>query len=201
MAHPPPGFDRPAVEEALQRLIRALGLDPADEPELKETPARVRSLYEEIFAGLATENEPELAMFPRVAGGAEAGEELVVVRDLPFYSLCVHHFVPFFGHAHVAFLPGEKLLGISGVARVLEHFARRPQLQERITAQVADRLEEVLAPRGVGVVLEARHLCMEMRGVRTPGRVETRVIRGALTDPRWASVFPPASGTTSAHEP
>ena len=198
MAHPPPGFDPTAVEEALQRLIDALGLDPAAEPELRQTPGRVRSLYEEIFAGLAPQNEPELATFARAESGAE---ELVVVRDLPFYSLCVHHFVPFFGHAHVAFVPGEKLLGISGVARVLEHYARRPQLQERVTAQVADHLERVLAPRGVGVMLEARHLCMEMRGIRKPGRIETRVLRGALTEPRWATVFPPPSGAGSAHEP
>ena len=154
--------------------------------------------HDQIFAGLAPQNEPELATFARVSSGAE---ELVVVRDLPFYSLCVHHFVPFFGHAHVAFLPGETLLGISGVARVLEHYARRPQLQERVTAQVADHLERVLAPRGVGVMLEARHLCMEMRGIRKPGRVETRVLRGALTDPRWASVFPPPSGVGSPHDP
>jgi len=201
MAHPPPGFHRPAVEAALAALIRAMGLDPASEPELAETPARVRALYEEIFAGLSPRNEPELATFPRATPpGAEGYEELVVVRDIPFHSLCVHHFVPFFGRAHVAFLPGEKLLGISGVARLLEHFARRPQLQERITAQVAEALDRVLAPRGVGVVLEARHLCMEMRGIRKPGRVETRVLRGALTEPRWASVFPPASGTASAHE-
>lgn len=197
MAHPPPGFDRQAVEEALERLIRALGLDPGTEPELAETPARVGSLYEEIFAGLAPENEPELATFARESGSGE----LVVVRDIPFYSLCVHHFVPFFGHAHVAFLPDAKLLGISGVARVLEHYARRPQLQERVTAQVADHLERALAPRGVAVMLEARHLCMEMRGIRKPGRVETRIVRGALAEPRWASVFPSPSATASPHEP
>jgi GTP cyclohydrolase IA len=198
MAHPPPGFDPQGVEEALQRLVSALGLDPATEPELRETPARVRSLYEEIFAGLAPQNEPELATFPRPTDS----DELVVVRDIPFYSLCVHHFVPFFGHAHVAFLPEQKLLGISGVARVLEHYARRPQLQERITAQVADHLARALAPRGVAVMLEARHLCMEMRGIRKPGRVETRIVRGALAEPRWATVFPPPSAVGGGpHEP
>jgi GTP cyclohydrolase IA len=197
MAHPPPGFDPQGVEAAMQRLVSALGLDPATEPELRETPARVRSLYEEIFAGLSDANEPELATFPRPTDS----DELVVVRDLPFYSLCVHHFVPFFGHAHVAFLPDKTLLGISGVARVLEHYARRPQLQERITAQVADHLERALAPRGVAVMLEARHLCMEMRGIRKPGRVETRIVRGALAEPRWATVFPPPSGAGGPHEP
>ena len=201
MAHPPPGFERTAVEEALATLIRSLGLDPAAEPELRETPARVRALYEEIFSGLAPGNEPELVTFARPTAAPGTSEELVVVRDLPFYSLCVHHFVPFFGHAHVGFLPGETLLGISGVARVVEHFARRPQLQERIAAQVADKLEEVLAPRGVAVVLEARHLCMEMRGIKKPGRVETRVLRGAFLEPRWATVFPPPQGSSDPHEP
>ena len=198
MPHPPPGFDRPSVEDAVRRLITAMGLDPAAEPDLAETPARVRDLYEEIFSGLAPENAPALATFPRPAGG---DDELVVIRDLPFHSLCVHHFVPFFGHAHVGYLPGARLLGISGVARVLGHFARRPQLQERLTAQIADRLEEALAPRGVAVVLEARHLCMEMRGIRTPGRVETRIVRGALAEPRWAAVFPAPSGGAGPREP
>jgi len=201
MAHPPPGFDRQAVEEALANLIRSLGLDAATEPELAQTPARVADLYQEIFAGLAPANEPDLATFPRPPGGGGEGGELVVVRDLPFHSLCVHHFVPFFGRAHVAYLPDAKLIGISGVARVLEHFARRPQLQERITAQVADRLENVLAPRGVAVVLEARHLCMEMRGIRKPGVVETRVVRGGLAEPRWASVFPPPREQADPHWP
>jgi GTP cyclohydrolase I len=186
MAHEAQSVDRTAVERSVSGLIRALGLDPAAEPELLETPARVASLYAEIFSGLAPGSEPELATFPRPAG---AGEDLVMVRDMPFHSLCIHHFVPFFGHAQVAYLPGERLLGISGMARVLEHYARRPQLQERIGAQVADHLERVLAPRGVAVVLEARHLCMEMRGIRKPGRVVTRTLRGALADPAWAAVL------------
>jgi len=108
------------------------------------------------------------------------------VRDLPFYSLCVHHFVPFFGRALVAYLPAEKLAGISAPARLLEHFARRPQLQERLGQQIADQMERLLRPRGVAVVLEARHLCMEMRGIKKRGLVETRALRGELADPRWA---------------
>jgi len=112
-----------------------------------------------------------------------------VVRDLAFHSLCVHHFVPFFGSARIAYLPGECIIGISGVARLLDFYARRPQLQERLTTQLADHLERLLRPRGLAVVLEARHLCMEMRGVRKPGTVETRVVRGLLATPPWAGVL------------
>ena len=188
MSTQPPGSDRPAVSRAVADLIHALGLDASREPELKDTPGRVADLYAELFAGLDPASVPELATFPHPAG---AGDDLVVVRDLPFHSLCVHHLVPFFGHAHIAYLPAGRIIGISGAARLLDHYARRPQLQERLTAQIADHLERLVAPRGVAVVLEARHLCMEMRGIRKPGRVETRVVRGALADPRWAAVFPP----------
>jgi GTP cyclohydrolase I len=179
--------DRAAVERAVEALIRALGLDPAAEPELAQTPARVADLYAEIFAGLAPGAEPGIATFPHAGGG----DEIVVVRDLPFYSLCVHHFVPFFGHARVAYLPGERIVGISGAARLLDFYARRPQLQERLTVQIADHLERLLAPRGLAVVIEARHLCMEMRGIRKPGSVETRVVRGALAEQRWAGALDP----------
>ena len=185
----PSASDRRGVERAVAELIRALGLDEASEPELRETPARVADLYAEIFSGLDPGAVPELATFPH---DASAGGELVVVRDLPFHSLCVHHLVPFFGRAHIAYLPGERIIGISGTARLLDLYARRPQLQERITRQIADHLERLVAPRGVAVMLEARHLCMEMRGVRKHGRVETRVVRGALTEPRWATVLPAA---------
>jgi GTP cyclohydrolase IA len=190
---PPPAQDREAVTRAVQGLIRALGLSEASEPELRDTPGRVADLYAEVFAGLDPRQVPELATFEHV-GGADA-EQLVAVRDLPFYSLCVHHFVPFFGRAHIAYLPGEKIIGISGTARLLEHYARRPQLQERITTQIADHLERLLKPRGVAVMLEARHLCMEMRGIRKPGTVETRIVRGALAEPRWAAVLGPQRET------
>jgi GTP cyclohydrolase I len=180
-----PGSDPAAVERAVAALIRALGLDPAAEPELAATPARVADFYREVLSGLDPGSAPEPATFPHQGGP----EDLVMVRDLPFYSLCVHHFAPFFGRALVAYLPGEKIIGISGAARLLEHYARRPQLQERLTAQVADHLERLLEPRGVAVVLEARHLCMEMRGIRRPGRVVTRVVRGALAAPQWAEAL------------
>lgn len=182
-----PAQDRAAVRDAVAALLRALGLDEREEPELRDTPGRVADLYAEVFAGLDPAAQPELATFDHV-GGSDA-EQLVAVRDLPFHSLCVHHFVPFFGRAHIAYLPGEKIIGISGAARLLDHYARRPQLQERITTQIADHLERLLAPRGVAVTLEARHLCMEMRGIRKPGRVETRVVRGALAEPRWAAAL------------
>ena len=195
MPSQPPASDRPAVARAVADLIRALGLDPRAEPELRETPARVADLYAELLAGLDPAALPELATFPHARG---AGDELVIVRDLPFHSLCVHHLVPFFGHAHIAYLPGERIIGISGAARLLDHYARRPQLQERLTAQIADHLERQVAPRGVAVVLEARHLCMEMRGIRKPGLVETRVVRGALAEPRWAAALPPRRGGVPA---
>ena len=197
MPAPPPASDRRAVEQAVAALIRALGLSEKDEPELRETPARVADLYAEVLSGLDPGAIPELATFPHE--GADG--DLVVVRDLPFHSLCVHHLVPFFGRAHIAYLPGDRIIGISGAARLLEHYARRPQLQERLTAQIADHLERLVAPRGVAVMLEARHLCMEMRGIRKPGRVETRVVRGALAEPRWASVLPAErAGATVADE-
>jgi GTP cyclohydrolase I len=184
MAETRSGHDEAAVRRAVADLIRALGLDPADEPELAETPARVADLYREIFAGLDERSAPELVAFPHEGRG-----DLVVVRDIPFHSLCVHHFVPFFGRALVAYLPGPRLLGISAAARVLDHWARRPQLQERLGQQIADHLERLLAPRGVAVVLEARHLCMEMRGIRRYGMVETRTVRGELTEARWADAL------------
>jgi GTP cyclohydrolase IA len=189
--------DPRTVRRAVAELILALGLDPAAEPELAATPERVADLYAEIFAGLDPGAEPRPATFDAAEAGSRSGRRsdgLVIVRDLPFYSLCVHHFVPFFGHAHVAYLPGKRLIGLSGVARILEFYARRPQLQERLTAQVADHLMRLLAPRGVGVVIEARHLCMEMRGVRKTGCFETRALRGALAKPAWAGVLAPGRG-------
>jgi len=181
--------DRVAAERAVADLIRALGLDPTSEPELAATPARVADLYAEAFAGLLPDAEPELATFPATG---EAAGDLVVVRDLPFHSLCIHHFVPFFGVAHVAYLPNDRWIGISGAARLLDLYARRPQLQERLTAQIADHLERLVAPRGVAVIIEARHLCMEMRGVRKAGVVETRAVRGELASAEWAHALPGA---------
>lgn len=180
----PPRGDRAAVERAVADLIAGLGLDPQAEPELERTPARVADLYAEILAGLDPGASPELATFPHTGA-----DDAVIVRDLRFHSLCVHHFVPFFGRAHVAYLPAGRIVGISGPARLVDYYSRRPQLQERLTAQIADHLERLVQPRGVAVVLEARHLCMEMRGIRRYGLVETRVVRGALAEPRWAETL------------
>jgi GTP cyclohydrolase I len=181
------------VERAVAELIRALGLDTAAEPELLETPGRVARLYAEVFAGLDPAAEPELEVFPHETGprpGPSAQDaELVVVRDIPFHSMCVHHLVPFFGRAHVAYVPAGTIIGISGPARLVDYYGRRPQLQERMGRQIADHLERLVKPRGVAVVLEARHLCMEMRGIRKPGRVETRIVRGVLAEPRWAEAL------------
>jgi GTP cyclohydrolase I len=181
---PPGAIDAAAAERAIAELIRALGLDPAREPELARTPARVADFYREALSGLDPSRDPDLVTFRNEGQG-----DLVIVRDLAFHSLCVHHFAPFFGRALVAYLPGERLVGISAAARLLEHYSRRPQLQERLGQQLADHLDRVLAPRGVAVVLEARHLCMEMRGIRRRGLVETRAARGELADPRWADAL------------
>ena len=176
--------DPAAVERAVADLVRALGLSAESEPELAQTPARVADFYREALSGLESANHPDLATFAHGGQG-----DLVVVRDLEFHSLCVHHFVPFFGRALVAYLPGDTLIGISAAARLLEHYARRPQLQERLGQQVADHLQRLIRPRGVAVVLEARHLCMEMRGIRKRGIVETRAVRGELAEPHWAEAL------------
>jgi GTP cyclohydrolase I len=176
-----PGPNRDAASRAIADLIRALGLDPAAEPELHATPDRAADFYAEAVAGLADADGPELATFPH-----SGDRQLVAVRDLTFHSLCVHHLAPFFGRALIAYLPDRELIGISGAAKLLDAYARRPQLQERIGTQIADHLERLVKPQGVAVILEARHLCMEMRGARRGGLVETRVLRGVLAAPEWA---------------
>lgn len=180
----PPGADRAAIIRAVEGLLAACGLTAEAEPDLARTPARVAGLYAEVLAGHDPAGEPEPATFPHTGEG-----DLVLLRDVPFHSLCVHHLVPFFGRALIAYLPGDRIIGLSGMARLLERYARRVQLQERMGRQIADHLERLLAPRGLAVILEARHLCMEMRGIRKPGVVETRLVRGALAEPRWADAL------------
>jgi GTP cyclohydrolase I len=162
--------------------LRAIGAD-ADSPDLLETPRRVAA----AFAELVTPTELGATLFPNDG----RYDELVVVRDIEFHSVCMHHLLPFYGHAHVAYLPGETIVGISKLARVVEAFARDLQLQERLTVQIADWLEQQLAPRGVGVVLSAEHTCMTIRGVRKPGaRTVTSALRGLLRDdPRTRQEF------------
>jgi GTP cyclohydrolase I len=175
-------IDLPAAERAVTDLLRALGRDPA-EPHLEETPRRVADSYAELL----TPREFELTTFPN----DEGYNELVMARDLPVQSLCEHHLLPFSGVAHIGYLPGDRILGLSKLARVLDLFARDLQVQERLTQQVADWLEENLAPRGVGVVIEAEHLCMSLRGVRARGsRTTTSALHGLLReDPRSRMEF------------
>jgi GTP cyclohydrolase I len=158
----------------MRAIIEALGLDPLD-PNLKETDARVAKMYLEMFHGLSEGAEPKVTIFPN----EERYTTMVMEKDIPFYSMCAHHFVPFYGHAHIAYIPNERIVGLSKMPRILEFYACRPQLQERLTEQVAGFMAEKLAPQGVMVVIEARHLCVEMRGVKKPGALTvTSAIRG-----------------------
>ena len=169
-----PAIDRDAAERAVRDLLVALGRD-VGEPGLRETPRRVAAAYGELL----THEPVALTTFPNDAGY----DELVVVREIPFHSLCMHHLLPFHGVAHVAYLPGERIIGLSKLARVVELFARELQLQERLTMQVAECLREHLRPKGVGVVLEAEHLCMSLRGVQKAGtRTTTSALLGLLRD-------------------
>jgi GTP cyclohydrolase I len=155
-------------------ILAALGLDLKD-PNLAETDLRVAKMYIEMFQGLAEGAEPKVTTFPN----DEQYSHMVMEKQIPFYSMCAHHLVPFYGHAHIAYIPRDRILGLSKFSRILEFYAKRPQLQERITEQVVSFLEEKLQPLGAMVVIEARHLCVEMRGVKKPGAVTvTSALRG-----------------------
>lgn len=168
--------DRPAIEEAVRKILIAIGEDPEREG-LRETPQRVARMYAEIFDGVGRDPGDVVDAF----FGDEHYQEIVMVREIPFYSSCEHHLVPFHGKAHVAYIPQGRVTGLSKLARLIEGFARRPQMQERLTAQVADALMDRLDPLGVIVVIEAEHLCMSMRGVRKPGSITvTSAVRGSL---------------------
>jgi GTP cyclohydrolase I len=180
LAEPDPArFDLPRIERAVREILLAIGEDP-ERDGLRATPARVARAYAEQFAGLGQRPEDVLvAVF-------DAGhDEMVLVRDIELYSCCEHHLTPFFGLAHVGYIPNEKgqITGLSKLARLVDVFARRPQVQERMTSQVAEALMRVLEPRGVIVVIEAEHLCMTMRGVRKPGaKTVTSAVRGIFLD-------------------
>ncbi|MDR1422029.1 MAG: GTP cyclohydrolase I FolE [Coriobacteriales bacterium] len=170
-------MDHAKIEAGVRLILEGVGEDPNREG-LLETPARVARMYEEVFAGLG---QDPAELFVKSFG--ENHNELVLVKDIPFYSFCEHHLVPFFGLAHVGYLPGKdgRICGISKLARLVDLFARRPQVQERLTSQVADTLVEQLEADGVIVVIEAEHLCMSMRGVRKPGsKTTTSAVRGAF---------------------
>lgn len=170
--------NRAQIEEAVRLILEAIGEDPNREG-LLDTPKRVAKMYEEVFEGL---NQDPKEYFETIFG--EDHEELVLVKDIPFHSMCEHHLVPFYGHAHVAYIPRNgRVTGLSKLARAVEAVSRRPQLQERITSTVADAIMEKLEPYGVMVVVEAEHMCMTMRGVRKPGaKTITSAARGVLSD-------------------
>ena len=169
-------IDLGRIEKAVREIIEALGEDP-DREGLVETPERVAAFYAEVFDGLHRDPGDVVDAF----FGEEHYQEIVMVREIPFYSMCEHHFVPFHGQAHVAYIPKGQVTGLSKLARLVEGFARRPQMQERLTAQVADALTERLQPLGVMVVVEAEHLCMSMRGVKKPGATTvTSAVRGIM---------------------
>jgi len=170
---PAPGHDLERAQRAVRELLLALGQDVDADESLRDTPARVASAYAEML----TPRPFDARTFPN----DEGYDELVLSRDIPFESVCEHHLLPFVGLAHVAYLPGERIVGLSKLARVVEMFSRRLQVQERLTQQVANWLVTELDPRGVGVVLEAEHMCMSVRGVRARGaRTVTSALRGKL---------------------
>jgi GTP cyclohydrolase IA len=172
LTHPAPDIDIPAAEDAVRSLLVALGQDPEAE-HLKQTPRRVAAAYSELL----TPDDFELTTF----ANQEGYDQLVLARDIPFRSLCEHHMLPFYGVAHVGYLPAQRIAGLSKLARVVEGFARGLQVQERLTKQLADCLDSHLQPKGVGVVLEAEHLCMSLRGVRAQGsRTLTSELSGHL---------------------
>jgi len=172
-------YDGPRVEAAIRELLIGIGEDP-DREGLASTPARVAKSYEEIFGGLHTTAEDVLTTTFSLGH-----EELVVVRDIAVYSTCEHHLLPFHGVAHVGYIPGEdgRITGLSKIARLVDVYSRRPQVQERLTTQIADAMVNILNARGVIVVIECEHLCMSMRGIRKPGsKTVTSAVRGQLRD-------------------
>jgi GTP cyclohydrolase I len=171
-------FDAARIEAAVRELLFAVGEDP-DREGLVKTPSRVARAYAEMFAGLRQDPASVLATTFELGH-----EEMVLVRDIEVYSCCEHHLVPFHGVAHVGYIPDGRITGLSKLARLVDIYARRPQVQERLTTQIADALVEHLGPRGVIVVIECEHLCMSMRGVRKTGaRTVTSAVRGQLRDP------------------
>ncbi len=175
----PGGVDLARIEAAVREILEAIGEDPSRDG-LVGTPGRVARMYEEVFSGLSQDPGEHLEVVFDIGH-----DEMVMVRDIPIFSMCEHHLVPWFGRAHVAYIPNEdgRITGLSKLARLVDGFSRRPQVQERLTTQVADRLESALSPRGVLVVVEAEHLCMSMRGVRKPGATTvTSAVRGLMRD-------------------
>ena len=168
-------MDLKRIENAVREILIAIGEDPEREG-LVETPESVARMYSEVFSGLSEDPKKHIKTF------STGNDEMVVVRDIPLYSMCEHHLLPFVGVAHIAYIPGEgKIIGLSKLARIVNSFARRPQVQERLTGQIADFIEQAVGARGVAVIIEAEHLCMTMRGVRAAGaKTTTSALRGSM---------------------
>ena len=175
-------FDDKKVEEGVRLILEGIGEDP-DRGGLRETPARVARMYREVFSGVGK----DASQLVTVVEGADH-DEMIMVRDIPLYAFCEHHLIPFSGKAHVAYIPNkdQQITGLSKIARVVDLLAKRPQVQERLTTEIAEALDTALSPRGVFVVIEAEHLCMTMRGIKKPGSVTvTSAVRGLFrTDAR-----------------
>lgn len=169
-------MDKERIERAVREILLAIGEDP-DRAGLVETPKRVANMYEEIFAGLHDDPRRHLKLFDE-----GNNDEMVVVRDIPMYSMCEHHLLPFIGKAHIAYIPSDgRVIGLSKLARIVDSFSKKPQLQERLTSQIADFLDKELSPQGVAVVIEAEHLCMTMRGARAAGaKTQSSALRGSM---------------------
>lgn len=169
-------MDKQRIESAVREILLAIGEDP-DREGLQETPKRVANMYAEIFSGLEDDPKRHLKIF-----NESENDEMVVVRDIPMYSMCEHHLLPFVGKAHIAYIPCDgKVIGLSKLARIVDGFSKKPQIQERLTSQIADFLEENLSPKGIAVVVEAEHLCMTMRGARAAGaKTQTYALRGIM---------------------
>ena len=167
-------MDRKKIEKGVRLILEGIGEDP-ERPGIKDTPGRIAEMYEEIFAGLHTPTEEILTPIE-----GESHDEMVLLKDIPFYSICEHHLLPFIGKAHVAYIPSKgKIVGLSKLAKAVEIFAKRPQVQERLTTQLADLIMKKLKPRGAMVIIDAEHLCLSMRGIKKPGaRTVTSAVRG-----------------------
>ena len=167
-------MDKEKIQRAVRDILEAIGEDP-DREGLRETPRRVADMYGEIFAGLSEDPKTCLKFFHE-----EGSDEIVLVKDIPLYSMCEHHLLPFVGKAHIAYIPQDgKVIGLSKLARIVKNFASKPQLQERLTADIADFINEQMQPQGVAVLIEAEHLCMTMRGIRAAGaKTQTSALRG-----------------------
>lgn len=169
-------MDKERIQNAVREILIAVGENP-DREGLLETPKRVANMYEEIFAGLTEDPKQHIKLF-----NEQSNDEMVIVKDIPFYSMCEHHLLPFFGKAHIGYIPSDnKIIGLSKFARIVDNFAKKPQVQERLTSDIADFLNDNLQPKGVAVIMEAEHMCMTMRGARAAGsKTQTSALRGIM---------------------